>query len=91
LQWPRGRESVLAALDDAAALCTHTNAVGPDNDDYLWNFACECGDVVCAARVASIMRDAGARLWCLGPTKDGSPRHPLYARGDQPLIEWPAA
>ncbi|MFM0671949.1 DUF1643 domain-containing protein [Paraburkholderia sediminicola] len=87
---------------DPAALWSHPDPVGPDNDDYLWNFACECGDVVCAwgpnarperaARVASIMRDAGARLWCLGTTKDGSPRHPLYVRADQPLIEWsPAA
>jgi hypothetical protein len=41
-----------------------------------------------AARVAQIMLDAGARLWCLGTTKDGSPRHPLYVRGDQQLIEW---
>jgi hypothetical protein len=58
----------------------------------------KCDDVVCAwgsnakperaARVASIMRDAGARLWCLGTTKDGLPRHPLYVRADQPLIEW---
>jgi hypothetical protein len=81
-----------------AALWTHRDPVGPDNDDSLWNCARECGDVVCAwgsnakperaARVASIMRDAGARLWCLGMTKDGSPRHPLYVRADQPLVEW---
>lgn len=80
-----------------AALWTHQDPVGPDNDDFLWNFARECGDVVCAwgsnarleraARVASIMRDAGARLWCLGTTKGASPRHPLYVRADQPLIE----
>jgi hypothetical protein len=87
---------------DPAALWTHPDPIGPDNDDYLWNFARECGDVVCAwgsnarleraARVASIMRAAGARLWCLGTTKGGSPRHPLYVRADQPLIEWsPAA
>lgn len=25
-------------------------------------------------------------LWCLGRTKHGHPRHPLYVRGDQPLI-----
>jgi len=82
---------------DPVALWSHPDPVGPDNDDYLWNFARECGDVVCAwgsnakperaARVASILIDAGARLWCLGTTKDGSPRHPLYVRSDQPLIE----
>ncbi|MFM0171975.1 DUF1643 domain-containing protein [Paraburkholderia sediminicola] len=83
---------------DPAALWSHPDPVGPDNDDYLWNFAHECGDVVCAwgsnarperaARVVSIMRGAGARLWCLGMTRDGSPRHPLYVRADQPLTEW---
>ena len=28
------------------------------------------------------------RLWCLGTTKDGHPRHPLYVRADQPLLVW---
>lgn len=27
-------------------------------------------------------------LWCLGTTKDGHPRHPLYVRADQPLERW---
>lgn len=27
------------------------------------------------------------RLWCLGTTKAGHPRHPLYVRSDQPLVE----
>ena len=31
------------------------------------------------------------RLVCLGTTKNGSPRHPLYVRGDTPLIDWPSA
>jgi hypothetical protein len=29
-------------------------------------------------------------LHCLGVTKDGHPKHPLYISGDAPLIEWPA-
>lgn len=33
---------------------------------------------------------APVTLWCLGTTKDGAPRHPLYVRGDQPLTPWPA-
>ena len=28
----------------------------------------------------------GYRLMCLGMTKDGHPRHPLYVRGDAPLV-----
>lgn len=26
--------------------------------------------------------------WCLGTTKSGAPRHPLYVTADQPLIRW---
>jgi hypothetical protein len=29
-----------------------------------------------------------AGWWCLGTTKDGSPRHPLYVRGSAPLVRW---
>jgi hypothetical protein len=29
-----------------------------------------------------------ARALCLGMTKDGSPRHPLYVKADQPLVTW---
>jgi hypothetical protein len=32
-----------------------------------------------------IFREAGARLVCLGKTKNGHPRHPLYIKGDTPL------
>ncbi len=35
-----------------------------------------------------IRRAAGGRLWCLGTTKDGHPRHPLYVRGNQALQPW---
>jgi hypothetical protein len=31
----------------------------------------------------------GAILKCLGKTKAGHPRHPLFVRGDQPLEEYP--
>jgi hypothetical protein len=35
--------------------------------------------------VLSLARDCGGPLVCLGRTRDGSPRHPLYVRADQPL------
>lgn len=39
-----------------------------------------------AARVTDYLIEGGARPMCLGKTKDGSPRHPLYVKGDAPLI-----
>lgn len=27
-------------------------------------------------------------IWCLGMNKDGSPRHPLYVRGDRRFVPW---
>lgn len=36
--------------------------------------------------MAATLREAGCRIVCLGTTKHGHPRHPLYVRGDQPFI-----
>lgn len=36
-------------------------------------------------RVAAELAGAGVRLLCLGATKDGHPRHPLYLAGDTKL------
>lgn len=35
-------------------------------------------------------RGWGATLVCLGKTKEGHPRHPLYVKGDQPFEPFPA-
>ncbi|HEP1206998.1 TPA: DUF1643 domain-containing protein [Stenotrophomonas maltophilia] len=86
---------------DPAMLLSHADPIGPLNDDWLRRLAHEYGDVVCAwgahsmavgrsIVVAQLLRQAGARLWCLGATKHGFPRHPLYVRSDQPLVEWKA-
>lgn len=81
-----------------ADLWKHADPVGPDNDWRLRAIAQEYTDIVCAwganakpervAAVANILTAAGGRLWCLGTTKDGHPRHPLYVRGDQALLPW---
>lgn len=34
------------------------------------------------------LRGASANWRCLGTTKTGEPRHPLYVRGDQELVPW---
>jgi len=86
---------------DPAGLWKHPDPVGPENEYHLRLAAREYGDVVCAwgahakadrvAAVTSLLREAGARLWCLGVTASGAPRHPLYVRGDQPVLAWPIA
>jgi hypothetical protein len=80
---------------DPKALRGHNDPFGPENEYWLRKVAREYGDVVCAwganadqihaSKVSALFVAGGARLWCLGKTKDGSPRHPLYVRGEQPL------
>ena len=89
---------------DPADLLTHPDPVGVGNDALLRDIACHHGrfkTVVAwgANRLATPERTAvltdsaaaaGTKLWCLGTTKSGAPRHPLYVRGDTPLIQWAA-
>lgn len=74
--------------------------LGADNVEVLGNVAIEAvaagQSIVCAwganckgESAIRIFKHAGARLVCLGKTKDGSPRHPLYVRADQPLEPFP--
>lgn len=40
------------------------------------------------AQVTELAASRGLSLFCLGTTKAGDPRHPLYLRGDAPLVRW---
>ena len=88
---------------DPKALYTADDPVGPEHDDVLrmqlrlWQH----GPVVAGwgahgalhgrdAAVARIVAESGRQLLCLGTTKDGHPRHPLYLRKDTPLVPWAA-
>lgn len=42
-----------------------------------------------AEAVEAALSELGIPLYCLGFTKDGSPRHPLYVRGDTELVRYP--
>lgn len=72
-------------------------AVGFDNDRRIESARDRAGIIVCAwggsvpnacrprvGRVISILK-LGGILLCLGRTKTGDPRHPLYLKGSQPL------
>jgi hypothetical protein len=41
-----------------------------------------------AGRVVAMLLGMGIPLWCIGTTKDGSPRHPLYVAAATPLERW---
>ncbi|MCX4026980.1 DUF1643 domain-containing protein [Spartinivicinus marinus] len=79
-------------------LWQHTDPVGSDNDYWLKKLAVEHTEVVCAwganakpervNQFIKMMTNADIRLWCLGATKTGAPRHPLYVKADQPLVEF---
>ena len=84
---------------DPNRLRTHPDPVGPGNDNVLASLASSYTDIVCAwgaeaphSRVAEfreLMDAEGAKLWCLGQTKHGAPRHPLYLPADSLLERWP--
>ena len=72
---------------------------GEFNDDYLADVLHTAAIVVAAwgahkeassraGHLADMAAASGARLMCLGTTKNGSPRHPLYVRANTPLMEW---
>ncbi|MDR0990356.1 MAG: DUF1643 domain-containing protein [Propionibacteriaceae bacterium] len=74
-----------------------SDPVGPENDWYLID-ALSRADVAIAAwgnhgkreRVTQVIALPGAdRLECLGTTKAGTPRHPLYVRKEQQPVALP--
>jgi hypothetical protein len=87
---------------DPRELSGHADPVGPANDRLIWE-TCEPGRLVVAAwgvfgrlagraeTVTGLLAERGVDLMCLGVTKNGAPRHPLYVRGDQPLVSYAAA
>lgn len=86
---------------DPKALWASHDPVGLWNDHHLKELlgAATRGHVVCAwganakpERVAEFIELANrsnCRLWCLGVTKSGAPRHPLYIKKGQPLVPYP--
>lgn len=85
---------------DPVELARADDPVGPDNDDHI---VARCaGEFVVAAWGASVpylqrrrpadvlamARNVGGQVHHLGLTKDGSPRHPLYLRGDTEPTRW---
>lgn len=86
---------------DPKRLRAAAHPVGTDNDRLLLD-ALPWADCVIAGwgvhgahrnrgpEVAAMLRDAGAVLHCLGLTKAGHPRHPLYIAHATPPLVWTA-
>lgn len=83
---------------DPKELTKHADPIGPENDEHLVRESEYAGVTVCAwgahpmavrraHEVLSSLYAAGRTPMCLGPTKSGQPRHPLYVKASQPLVE----
>lgn len=85
------------------AMFAAMDPVGPENDKWtdtqLAEAAIDGVPVVCgwgahfearprALRLVIRAKFLGARLVCLGKSRDGQPSHPLYLRNDAPLEGW---
>lgn len=79
---------------DPKIMLAHDEPIGPDNDVWLQDLARGAGVIVGAwgAHGGHMQRDERVmtlldahKLMCLGTTKDGKPRHPLYIKADKPL------
>lgn len=85
-----------------ADLMRATGRVGSHNDHALDTMFMLRPTVLCAwgaqagieQRVAEFMARYStypmSRMVCLGTTKSGAPRHPLYVHGQQPLVAYPS-
>ncbi len=73
---------------DPRALRTHPDPVGPVNDSYIagwrvptvcaWGAHADTGRAGRAGEVLALLRRTDVTPMCLGRTKAGHPRHPLY-------------
>ena len=79
---------------DPKVMLRHNDPVGVDNDVWLQDLARDAGVIVCAWGAHGGHRERDKRvmhllsahdLMCLGSTKDGKPRHPLYIKADKQL------
>ena len=82
-------------LDDAAG--AGVDPVGPENDDWLLRLSGGADEVIAAwgtkasaAREARVLRRLApwCTINCLGTTKSGQPKHPLYLPNKTRRVPW---
>jgi hypothetical protein len=80
-------------------LAANPESIDLENDLHIIRTARSSSLVVCAwgafpaaqdrgQRVTTLLHDEGVATHCLGKTKGGYPRHPLYLRANTKLEEW---
>jgi len=77
-------------------LVESVDPVGPSNDAFLAAEVAACNPVVLGwgghgakvpRRVEDVLKLIPRPRWCLGITRTGQPKHPLYIPGDTPLMK----
>lgn len=86
---------------DPKVLKTIPDPIGPENDAYLLAAATQAERIVLAwgnwgalgQRNQQVLQlfPVQSRLYCLGKTLAGQPRHPLYLSYDSQLLPWCSA
>jgi hypothetical protein len=86
---------------DPRELNTHLDPIGPENDRHIAEVVRKTieqgGSVACAwgcggtlqgraSAVLRLLQEQGCRPLCLGTTREGQPRHPLYVAYQQALV-----
>lgn len=83
---------------DPRELRTASDPVGPQNWAWIRSSMEKSERTVAAwgagvepvAHLRDQVENGDEQVWCLGTTKDGHPRHPLYVRADTQLQEYPS-
>lgn len=76
-------------------LATASDRFGPDHKHHRAMALTDCSGIVVAWGSSAFVKQAPRLFWCrlpnvkcLGTTKTGHPRHPLYVKGDRELMDW---
>lgn len=82
---------------DPADMAKATDPIGPNNDWTIEAALLRCDIAICAwgahpmaggdrgRQVRSLLRSRRSAVFCLGKTKAGAPKHPLYIKSGTPL------
>ena len=80
---------------DPEVMKSTAEPTGSENNDWLIRCSSLATVVIAAWGVHGEYRGRAGEvaelipgLLCLGTTNDGHPRHPLYVKGDTPLVKW---